>query len=63
MSRSLSGLYTDTHGLRRKDCSGCRLPHEGYQAYWSFIQKWLERPRIWGERALDARERKAAHGG
>jgi len=56
-------IYTDKHGLRRKDCSDCRLPHEGYQASWSFIQKWLERPRIWGGRELDARERKAARGG
>ena len=40
-------VYTDSRGQRRKDCTDCRLPHEGYHAAWSFIQKWLEAPRLW----------------
>ncbi|EGV32457.1 hypothetical protein ThidrDRAFT_1307 [Thiorhodococcus drewsii AZ1] len=40
-------LYTDKNGLTRKDCSDCRLPHDGHSASWAFIQKWLERPQIW----------------
>ncbi|RNE89032.1 cysteine-rich small domain-containing protein [Marichromatium sp. AB31] len=40
-------IYTDRHGNRRKDCTDCRLPHEGYHSAWSFIQKWLDDPRPW----------------
>ena len=40
-------VYTDMQGLRRKDCSDCRLPHDGHHASWTFIQKWLEQPRMW----------------
>ncbi|QIK37743.1 hypothetical protein GWK36_06815 [Caldichromatium japonicum] len=34
-------------GQLQKDCTDCRLPHEGYRAAWSFIQKWLRCPRPW----------------
>lgn len=47
-------LYTDRHGLARKDCSACRLPHDGHAASWSFIQTWLERPRPWDGQAQRA---------
>lgn len=40
-------LYTDKHGLQRKDCTNCTLPHDGYAQSWAFIQKWMERPVIW----------------
>jgi Zn-finger protein len=40
-------VYTDKNGLKRKDCSACTLPHNGYRNAWNFIQKWLERPVIW----------------
>ena len=41
-------VFTDKHGNKRKDCSNCTLPHDGYHASWNFIQKWLENPKIWG---------------
>jgi Zn-finger protein len=40
-------VFTDANGVTRKDCSACTLPHDGYEASWSFIQKWLERPVVW----------------
>lgn len=43
-------IYTDRQDVRRKDCSACRLPHDGYHASWSFIQTWLERIQIWDGR-------------
>lgn len=49
-------VYTDPEGERRKDCSACRLPHEGHHAAWSFIQKWLRRPRPWAGERPSARE-------
>ncbi|MFT4078354.1 cysteine-rich small domain-containing protein [Rhodomicrobium sp.] len=40
-------VYTDATGMRRKDCSNCTLPHNGYRGSWNFIQKWLKKPEIW----------------
>ena len=40
-------VITDRHGLRRKDCSACTLPHDGYRESWAFIQRWLRRPVPW----------------
>ncbi|MBK1692388.1 cysteine-rich small domain-containing protein [Ectothiorhodospira mobilis] len=40
-------VFVDRHGMRRKDCSACNLPHNGYRQSWGFIQKWLERPVLW----------------
>ncbi len=40
-------VFTDAHGLTRKDCSACTLPHDGYQASWAFIQQWLAKPVVW----------------
>ncbi|AGA89349.1 uncharacterized protein containing a Zn-finger-like domain [Thioflavicoccus mobilis 8321] len=58
-------LFTDKHGLVRKDCTACTLPHEGYHASWQFIQTWLERPIPWDGRPADPRaanaERLAQH--
>lgn len=39
-------VFTDRHGLKRKDCTKCNLNHEGYHSSWNFIQKWLERPKL-----------------
>lgn len=40
-------VFTDKHGQQRKDCSGCKLPHDGYEKSWQFIQNSLERPVAW----------------
>lgn len=40
-------IFTDKHGLVRKDCTDCTLPHNGIKKSWNFIQKWLEKPEIW----------------
>ena len=34
-------------GIYRKDCSKCKLPHEGIERSWKFINKWLENPKTW----------------
>ena len=34
-------------GRLLKDCSACRLPHDGYHASWAFIQRWLAHPTVW----------------
>lgn len=39
--------FTDKKGLVRKDCSNCKLPHDGYEKSWNFIQKALEAPVPW----------------
>lgn len=43
--------YVDKNGLTRKDCSNCKLPHDGYEQSWNFIQLWLEKPVVWGGKA------------
>jgi Zn-finger protein len=40
--------FVDKNGLTRKDCSGCTLPHDGYERSWKFIQVWLGKPVPWG---------------
>ena len=40
-------VFTDKNGLKRKDCSNCKLPHDGYERSWNFIQKALEHPVPW----------------
>ena len=42
-------VYEDKNGNKRKDCSQCNLPHEGYESSWKFIQKWLENPKTWNK--------------
>ncbi|MBB5049705.1 Zn-finger protein [Rhodopseudomonas rhenobacensis] len=51
-------VFTDGNGLRRKDCSACTLPHNGYRRSWNFIQRWLERPKIWDGHDQDPRRLK-----
>lgn len=49
------GIYTtfvDKHGLTRKDCTNCHLPHHGYENSWKFIQRGLEQPIIWKQHAI-----------
>lgn len=40
-------VFKDKHGQTRKDCSNCKLPHDGYEKSWNFIQKALEHPVPW----------------
>jgi Zn-finger protein len=39
--------FVDRRGRTRKDCSGCILPHDGYERSWAFIQRWLARLEPW----------------
>ncbi len=39
--------FEDKNGLTRKDCSGCTLPHDGYERSWKFIQLWLGKLQPW----------------
>ena len=40
-------VFLDKNNIVRKDCSDCKLPHDGYEKSWNFIQKWLEKPIPW----------------
>lgn len=42
-------VFTDKHGNKRKDCSNCIFPHDGYKASWNFIQKSLKKIKSWSE--------------
>lgn len=46
-------VFVDIHGVTRKDCSACTLPHNGYARAWNFIQRWLVRPKFWDGREQD----------
>ncbi|WP_133679299.1 cysteine-rich small domain-containing protein [Paludibacterium purpuratum] len=40
-------IYLDQHGVGRKDCSDCKLPHNGYERSWRLMMKWLSDPQPW----------------
>lgn len=46
------GNYTvisDVDGVKRKDCSECKLPHDGYARSWRLmnLSKYQRQPIIW----------------
>lgn len=50
MERECPGPYKvfkDAQGRIRKDCSDCALPHDGIDASWRFIQRWLKAADPW----------------
>ncbi|MBK1650109.1 cysteine-rich small domain-containing protein [Rhabdochromatium marinum] len=47
--RVLTTAQSDTRNNTRKDCSACRLPHDGIGPSWHFIQRWLTAPRWSGQ--------------
>lgn len=55
-------VFTDKHGNVRKDCTNCKLPHDGWEASWNFIQKWLENPKIWNGQPQTTTRRKSTLG-
>jgi Zn-finger protein len=40
-------VLTNKDGTVRKDCSDCKLPHNGIMPSWNFIQRWMKHPRPW----------------
>jgi len=40
-------VFEDKHGNKRKDCSACKIPHDGYGKSWSIMQKYLDNPIPW----------------
>jgi hypothetical protein len=40
-------IYNDQHGVARKDCSACKLPHNGYERSWRLMMTWLSDPQPW----------------
>jgi len=40
-------VYEDANGKKRKDCSACKIPHDGIERSWRIMQKWLSNPNIW----------------
>ena len=53
-------VFTDKHGMKRKDCSACKLNHDGLERSWKFIQRWLEQPVTWDGSEQTERRLKAA---
>jgi Zn-finger protein len=46
-------VFHDKNGKIRKDCSACKIPHDGYEKSWNIMQKYLKDPEIWmGESAI-----------
>ena len=46
------GTYSviiDADGIKRKDCSLCILPHNGYKQSWGLmnLSKWQKNPKPW----------------
>ena len=50
-------VFTDAKGLKRKDCSNCKLNHDGIEKSWNFIQRWLEKPEPWNGEPQNRRQR------
>jgi Zn-finger protein len=48
-------VFTDKHGLKRKDCSSCFIVHNGKIKSWKFIQKAIEKPIIWRGQSQNTR--------
>ena len=49
-------VFTDSSGNKRKDCTACKLNHDGIERSWKFIQRWVERPEAWnGEEQTERR--------
>ena len=53
-------VFKDSHGRYRKDCSACKLNHDGIERSWNFIQRWLEKPSLWMGQPQDQRRLQAA---
>ena len=53
-------VFTDKHGIKRKDCSACKLNHDGLERSWKFIQRWLEQPVTWDGSEQTERRMRAA---
>ena len=46
------GPYTvieDADGNKRKDCSNCKLPHDGFKRSWRLmnLSRWAKNPVMW----------------
>ena len=53
-------VYADKHGQKRKDCSACKIVHDGHRKSWKIIQHWLEHPRRWMDEEPEPFRLKAA---
>ncbi len=53
-------VFTDANGQKRKDCSACKLNHDGLEKSWNFIQHWLEHPKQWEGKPQTEQRMKAA---
>ena len=42
-------VITDADGVKRKDCSECILPHDGYKQSWTImnLSKYQKQPKVW----------------
>lgn len=48
------GNYTvieDADGVKRKDCSECKVPHDGYERSWKImnLSKYQKEPEYWSK--------------
>jgi Zn-finger protein len=47
-------VFTDKMGRVRKNCSDCKLPHDGYEQSWRYIQLWLRKMEPWDGKARES---------
>lgn len=42
-------IVMDANGNQRKDCSNCKLPHDGYTKSWTLMvdSRWMNNPVYW----------------
>lgn len=42
-------VFSDSRGLKRKDCTDCKLPHDGYDRSWRLmnLSRFQTRPEPW----------------
>jgi len=53
-------VYKDKYGNNRKDCSACKIVHDGHTRAWKIIQKWTENPKLWSGEAQHKQRMNAA---
>lgn len=40
-------VFIDAGGMARKDCTDCKLPHDGIEGSWMFIQHSMKKLVLW----------------
>ena len=43
-------ILKDSDGTVRKDCSGCKIPHDGYYKSWKIVQHYMKKMIPWSQK-------------